>query len=654
MRRPSIKATLIGSYALLAAVMAGMGAFSLNSLANVNVAVGELATDWLPSVEKVKEMDTALASLRSAYRDHILAVDKESEDKANTEIAAQIERFRKSTKEYRDLASEPEEIAILDDIDVAIKSYMDGGAEMVKLSAAGKDDEAKLALHGIRHFSAQVADDIDKIVARNINGSHAAYQDSQAAFSNTFWLMLGLITASVGLIIGLIVYVAAGIAAPINRITDAMKILAGGNSSVDIPYAGREDEVGAMAATVEVFRQNALENLRLSRETDEQRADAERERQRLAELDRQRAEDMHRATSALAEGLKALSSGNLACRIDMAFAADFEQLRADFNSAIEQLRATIEAVALATDAVDTGSNEISNSAQDLSRRTEKQAASLEETAAALEEITVNMTNAARRVKEARDVAMLANGEAHKSAGVVSNATDAIGRIENSSREISNIIGVIDEIAFQTNLLALNAGVEAARAGEAGKGFAVVAMEVRELAQRAAAAAKEIKALIQQSASEVETGVRLVNETGTALGTIQTYIATMNQHMDSIAQSSEEQSAGIKEVNHAVNDMDLVTQQNAAMVEQASAAGASLAEEARRLQGLIGQFNIGGIARKSVVQKVRSAAAVAPSAAPVAASRASAPSPSPSPARALQARVADAAGGAAAAQQWTEF
>ncbi len=651
MRRPSIKATLIGSYALLAAVMAGMGAFSLNSLANVNTAVGELATDWLPSVEKVKEMDTALASLRAAYRDHILAVDKEAEDKANSEIAAQIARFQKSTKSYKELVAEPEEIAILDDIDVAIKSYTDGGTAMVALSAAGKDEEAKLALHQMRRFSTQVADDIDKIVARNIDGSHAAYLASQSDFSNTFWLMVGLITASVGLIIGLIVYVAAGITAPINRITDAMKILAGGNSAVDIPYAGREDEVGAMAATVEVFRQNALENLRLSRETDEQRSEAERERQRLAAQERQRAEDMHRATSALADGLKALSSGNLACRIDMAFASDFEQLRADFNSAIDQLRTTIEAVANATDAVDTGSSEISSSALDLSRRTEKQAASLEETAAALEEITVNMTNAARRVKEARDVAMLANGEAQKSAGVVSNATDAIGRIENSSREISNIIGVIDEIAFQTNLLALNAGVEAARAGEAGKGFAVVAMEVRELAQRAAAAAKEIKALIQQSANEVETGVRLVNETGAALGTIQTYIATMNQHMDSIAQSSEEQSAGIKEVNHAVNDMDLVTQQNAAMVEQASAAGASLAEEARRLQGLIGQFNIGSVARKSVVQKARSAAAPIPASAPSVASRASAPAASP--ARALQARVVEATG-SAAAQQWTEF
>lgn len=641
MRRPSIKATLIGSYAFLAFVMASLGIFSLNSLSSVNVAVRELATDWLPSVERVKEMDTALANLRAAYRDHILALDKESEDRANTEIATQIERFDKSAKAYLALVEEQEEKAILADIDVAIKSYIEGGVAMTALSSAGKDEEAKVALHNMRQYSNQIAADIDKIVARNIDGSQLAYTDSQADFSRTFWMMTAVIAAAVGLIIGMIFYVANGIASPINRITDAMKVLAGGNSSVDIPYAGREDEVGAMAATVEVFRKNALENLRLSREADDQRSQAEQERQRIDALERQRAEDMHRATSALADGLKALSSGNLACRIDMAFATDFEPLRADFNSAIEQLRATIEAVALATDSVDSGSGEISKSALDLSRRTEKQAGSLEETAAALEQITVNMTNAARRVKEARDVAMLANGEAQKSASVVSSATEAIGRIENSSREISNIIGVIDEIAFQTNLLALNAGVEAARAGEAGKGFAVVAMEVRELAQRAAAAAKEIKTLIQQSASEVETGVRLVNETGAALGTIQTYIATMNQHMDSIAQSSEEQSAGIKEVNQAVNDMDMVTQQNAAMVEEASAAGASLAEEAGRLQGLISQFNTGGgAARRSAAPIARSAPAVRSS------------TPAASPARALQARVAEASG--SAAQKWTEF
>jgi methyl-accepting chemotaxis protein len=227
-------------------------------------------------------------------------------------------------------------------------------------------------------------------------------------------------------------------------------------------------------------------------------------------------------------------------------------------------------------------------------RTERQAASLEETAAALDEITVNVRNASSRVNEARAAAADAAESAEASGAVVAKAVEAMGRIEQSSRSISNIIGVIDEIAFQTNLLALNAGVEAARAGEAGKGFAVVAQEVRELAQRSAVAAREIKDLIRVSTEEVANGVKLVSDTGDVLKTIEGFITTVNQQMNAIATAAKEQSSGLAEVNSAVNQMDQLTQQNAAMVEETSAASAGLADQSVNLRQLVQRFEVGGV------------------------------------------------------------
>ncbi len=243
-----------------------------------------------------------------------------------------------------------------------------------------------------------------------------------------------------------------------------------------------------------------------------------------------------------------------------------------------------------------GTQEISTASNDLSRRTEQQASSLEETAAALDEITATVKKAAEGATHARKVVAGTKVDAEKSGEVVRKAVEAMGGIEKSSQQISQIIGVIDEIAFQTNLLALNAGVEAARAGDAGRGFAVVASEVRALAQRSAEAAKEIKGLISTSTTQVGQGVQLVAETGKSLERIMAKVAEINTVVSEIAAGAQEQATGLQQVNTAVNEMDKVTQQNAAMAEEATAAGRSLAQEAEQLTGLVGQFQLGNVGR----------------------------------------------------------
>lgn len=467
-------------------------------------------------------------------------------------------------------------------------------AQVLRTASAAHDDAAaeKIVFVDMEPMRRSIDDGLGKLIDFNTNGAHVSYETSKASYRSTMVVTVSLLVVAAGIVGASIWFAVAGIAAPVRKITQAMNRLASGDAATPVPFSGRADEVGEMAAAVEVFRVNAQNNARLESEAAAQRSLSQEKQRAAAEQERARADAMAQATTGLADGLRHLSSGDLTFELEQAFAPDFENLRADFNRAVAQLRGTLTNVSQAGSSIDAGAREVSRSADDLSKRTEQQAASLEETAAALDQITANVSNSSKRAEEARAVAIQASGSADHSGKIVAEAVDAMRRIEDSSSKVTNIIAVIDEIAFQTNLLALNAGVEAARAGEAGKGFAVVAQEVRELAQRSATAAKEIKDLIRNSTVEVETGVRLVSETGEALSTISEFIVSINQHMDAIATSSREQSVGLSEVNTAVNQMDQVTQQNAAMVEEANAAGATLATEANRLRELIGEFQLG--------------------------------------------------------------
>ena len=298
-----------------------------------------------------------------------------------------------------------------------------------------------------------------------------------------------------------------------------------------------------------------------------------------------------RAVNELGVGLSRLANNDLQHRIEDEFDPAFDSLRINFNASIDKIHDTVLKIAGNTAAIQSGTQEIFAASDDLSRRTEQQAASLEETAAALNEITETVKKSAEGASHARAVVAAADSDAKKSAVVVRQAVDAMEAISKSAHQISQIIGVIDEIAFQTNLLALNAGVEAARAGDAGRGFAVVASEVRALAQRSAEAAKEIKELISASTSQVSQGVELVTETGKSLERIMTQVSDINGVVTEIAAGAREQATGLEEVNTAINQMDQVTQQNAAMVEETTAASHALSQETAQLADLVGQFRV---------------------------------------------------------------
>jgi methyl-accepting chemotaxis protein len=496
-------------------------------------------------------------------------------------------------------------------------------------------------------------------------------------FGHTMLWLVSLITiagiaagAAFGLYVG-----TRQLSGPIRRVSGVMNSVAEGNLDTDVPYLGRADEIGEMAAAVEIFKRNGLEVRRMNAQEATMRAKSDDLQSGMSvvvgaaaegdfscRIDKDYGdENLNRFAQNINTLLIGVDSGVSETRRVMASLADgdlteamrgdfkgvFAELQGNVNTTFAKLRDTISEVRDTTEGISGNANELRVAADDLSKRTEQQAAALEETSAALDEITAVVRNSTERAQEASTMVTETKEKTAESGKVVREAVSAMGRIEQASREISQIINVIDEIAFQTNLLALNAGVEAARAGDAGKGFAVVAQEVRELAQRSANAAKDIKSLITKSGVEVSQGVTLVQKTGGALDEIETRVLRINDHIHSIATAAREQSTGLQEVNTAINQMDQVTQRNAAMVEETSAATHKLTSEARNLVSLVGRFRLGDDRGYNQSQPV---ARVAP-----ASSRST---PAASPARRMMGNVARAFGGSAAVAQstddWQEF
>jgi methyl-accepting chemotaxis protein len=399
-------------------------------------------------------------------------------------------------------------------------------------------------------------------------------------------------------------FVTRGLIRPLYGLRDSLLQIAGGSLDLDVPSADRRDEIGEIGQAVVTLRNAALEKGRieqrhhaeLQRQQAEEQRRIESEAQAKSDAERSKiADEQARVVGSIAKGLESLAEGNLTWRIDEVFSGAYEQIRQDFNLAAERLQDTIQAIVEAARQVAGASSEISSGTTDLSQRTESQSAVLEKTSSSMEEISSTVRQNAESAQHANTITTETRDIANRGNEVVGKTIKSIAHIEESSRKIADIIGVIDEIARQTNLLALNAAVEAARAGEVGRGFAVVASEVRSLAQRSSQAAKDIKELITKSFGEVQEGVALANQAGAALNEVVGSITKAADVVAEIAKASSEQAGGLAQITSALAQIDEANQQNSALVEESAAAAKTLEIQAAAMAEQVGLFRIGNTA-----------------------------------------------------------
>ena len=482
--------------------------------------------------------------------------------------------------------------------DAAVRgqAYADAGADIVRNVIAERQAQA---VEGVSVNGEPVRRLVQPVILPGQKATWAVVLDipvrtiEAPARQLALMLLVGGVLIIAAIIVALLVTSDRLIRRPLARLTADVRTMSEGRYDIPVAGADKADELGQIARALEGFRVELADGLARRDQQQRERAAAETDRRRHAEETELFAASQTRAVETLGEGLSRLAAGDLAWRMPEAgFTADTRRIPEDYNAALHQLHSTMTGIWTTAQSIRGGCQDIAAAADSLSRRTEQQAAGLEQTAAALDELTQTVRSSAENAERARDITQAAQAAADKGEAVVQDAIGAMSEIEQSSTQINQIVGVIDEIAFQTSLLALNAGVEAARAGEAGRGFAVVASEVRGLAERSASAAKEIKALIALSQSNVQRGSDQVSLTRDSLSAIAVQVAEANALVCTIAAATREQSVGIGEINVAINQMDQFTQQNAAMVEESTAASHALTNEAGELEGLISRFDLG--------------------------------------------------------------
>lgn len=616
MIRFNISAKFVTAFALLLAVMTAMGLFAVAKIGEVNTLSTELRSRWLPSAQSLGDVHSYIAQYRIKQNDMVDAPGPRSEKLVHNAQAV-IDGL---LGDYEKTAQSSEQKTALAQLKTGWAAYTAQSEQLLQLAHSDRaaatgllNGEALDAFYGLEDTILQMVDQDSKAASTVSSRSAKIYVEARM-------FMLGAIGAGLLVAVLLLVLLMHNIARPINRMNEAVSRLVAGDHHVDLPGLSRSDELGNLARALDRFKDLFA--------ADHQRAEAE-----IA-----RAQETKATIDAIGGGLEALAQGNLTHRVAENGHGALAELHVNFNAAVSSLSGVLTKIVDGCTTIKLGTHEIAAATFDLSQRSEQQATSLAETARTLADFTGTVKITADNTRQTSGRLGVARTTADKVECIARQAVDAMRSIEVSSREMAEIVNVIDGIAFQTNLLALNAGVEAARAGDSGKGFAVVANEVRALAQRSADAAKDIKALITTSSEQVGGGVALVESSGDALRQIVGEVSAVSSLVDEIAEAAEKQAVGIAEISSMVAAMDSFTQQNAAMVEETSAGTRNLSIETETLVEQLTRFRLTGTRAAPVATSVPVRTPAARSL-PVPARAAPA---RPSPAHAAPARVGSAA------------
>ncbi|WP_267347284.1 methyl-accepting chemotaxis protein [Sphingomonas sp. GM_Shp_2] len=560
-----IPGKLLACFSVLVLAMLCLAGLSMSRLSTMNAVAQEMGGDRREQLDAIAVINASTATYRANVSQHLLARSAADKAQAQERLDGLKAKVQDRLDWLRPRMATPELRRALDHFADRWEAYRTRAERTAVASNADNYDAALAFFRAAGPYFVTANAAADAMRQEQVRVIDARLAEAAQTYATSRAIMVGTVVAVLALTLVMLLALVRSIARPVAAMTGTLARLAAGDRSVEIPATTARDEIGDMTQAAATLRDQ------------------------LAAADRARESQAQEIVGSIGAGLESLAGGDLTARVSAELTGPFAKLKIDFNRAMEAVEETVCALGRVSGGVRVASGEIRSASENLSQRTEQQAASLEQTAASMDEITVTVRATAEGAARVRAEVEDAQRAAEQGGEVVREAVTAMGGIERASHEISEIISVIDGIAFQTNLLALNAGVEAARAGDAGKGFAVVASEVRALAQRSADAAKDVKTRIGASGEQVEAGVALVRSSGQSLVQIIERIGTISTLTETIAASAQQQALGLAQVNTAVGEMDSMTQQNAAMVEESTAAARSLAAEADELAHHVGRF-----------------------------------------------------------------